>query len=112
MDSYSRSYIRRILLHTWDPGDVKVSLVEYCARLSSSTSWIDANLEKYHWNFCKFASVDLKELHTDCIKQIASKMEDKWVEGRPRLVNTPFEFLPVIVKNLTTESGHGLIIAS
>lgn len=44
-------------------------------------------------------------------KYVAIQMMEDWGDGLARLWNPPLDFLPLIVRNIETEGGRGVLLA-
>lgn len=85
---------------TWDLGDVTFS-----CRL------LDSIREHYGLDGCAFEALPLNETRPARLKQIGEKLKQFSNDGRAGLRKPPFDFLPLVIRNLADEGGTGLLLA-
>lgn len=88
------------LSRTWDPGDTQASeqLVKDICR-------------QYHFDRPAFLMRPLNEPRPARVKQVCEQLQTFWGDGRSRLWNPPFDFLPVVVRKIEVEEASGVLIA-
>lgn len=88
------------LSRTWDPGDVRFSRL-----LLSSIQ------EHYQLDSATCLDHPMNETRPARLKQIHDQLRQHWGDGQARLWNPPFDFLPIPIRKIETESAKGVLLA-
>lgn len=88
------------LSRTWSPSDVR-----------ASSRVLQAIQDQYAFDQPAFCARPLNEPLPARLKQIATQLQEWWGDGRARLWNPPFDFLPLVVRKIQQEGGQGVLLA-
>lgn len=88
------------LSRKWNPADVNVS-----------EQLLAAIQQQYNFDRPAFCARPLNEPRPARLKQIGSQMQEWWGDGKARLWNPPFDFLPLVVRKIQQEGGQGVLLA-
>ena len=88
------------LSRQWDPGDV-----------SATAELVNSLCASYEPDAVVFPYRPVGEHPIARRKYLAAQMAEYWGDGRARLWNPPFDFLPLVLKKVEDDRAHGIMVA-